>query len=521
MIYFYSQKSVLNTNLVYMALIRSFTKSQVIIFNDYKHLQLKKIRILVSCEITDELIELIDNIKTNKVKILLFGNINNKIIKTLKLQNIKIISDKFNYDSGHTACLTTENKSFESDIKVIYNENLFLKTSSFLNRSIERYDFTNEWNNQNFGKINFTDDFWSVSQIIEISGPSEVAYLYDKKKKIKISSYVGFWNADNLILWVNRAANFIDSYEWRIIENFICNFENNNFANLPLINEIPFGYNSCSTMRVDCDEDVKSAENLHNFYYSKNVPFSYAIVGKILDNKNISYLKNIKYPKFLLSHSYSHKENWGDSLEECNKEIINNHQLIKSKFDIDVKYAVSPFHQTNDNSIKALSNNNYKGVVGGNIKNNPAFIYSKGGLVNNNINFIFHTQQCMLHGDCLLLDNKNILINYEKSINLAIYANAIFGYLDHPFSIRYKYGWRSESFRISIHEKIINYLNRKFNLFLNEIEALDFLYDKSFITVYNDESGFFLKKNSKQKFNYSIELKNKRYCLKDKLKLNK
>ena len=183
MIYFYSQKSVLNTNLVYMALIRSFTKSQVIIFNDYKHLQLKKIRILVSCEITDELIELIDNIKTNKVKILLFGNINNKIIKTLKLQNIKIISDKFNYDSGHTACLTTENKSFESDIKVIYNENLFLKTSSFLNRSIERYDFTNEWNNQNFGKINFTDDFWSVSQIIEISGPSEVAYLYDKKKK--------------------------------------------------------------------------------------------------------------------------------------------------------------------------------------------------------------------------------------------------------------------------------------------------------------------------------------------------
>jgi hypothetical protein len=520
MIYFYSRKPVSNENLVYMALIRSFTKSQVIIFNDYKNLQLKKIRILVTCEITDELIELIDCIKKNNVKILFFGKINTKIIKTLKLQNIRIISDKFSYDLDQTNFLATQNKSFESDIKVIYKENLFLKTSSFLNRPIERYDFTDEWNNQNFGRINFTNDFWSVSQIIEISGSSEVAYLYDNKKRIKISSYFGFWNSENLILWVNREASFIDSYEWRIIENFICNFEKNEFTNLPLISEIPFGYNSASTMRADCDEDIKSSEILHNFYYSKNIPFSYAIVGKILDNKNISYLKNLKYPKVLLSHSYSHKENWGGSIEECNKEIINNHQLIKDNFDIDVKYAVSPFHQTNDNSIKALSNNNYKGLVGGNVKNNPAFIYSKGGLVNKNIDFIFHTQQCMLHGDCLLQDNENILISYERAINLAIFSKSIFGYLDHPFSIRYKYGWPSESFRISIHEKLINYLNKKLNLFLNEIDALDFIYDKSLISIENHENSFLLKKNSKQKFNYSIELKNKKYCLQDKLKLN-
>ena len=122
MIYFYSRKPVSNENLVYMALIRSFTKSQVIIFNDYKNLQLKKIRILVTCEITDELIELIDCIKKNNVKILFFGKINTKIIKTLKLQNIRIISDKFSYDLDQTNFLATQNKSFESDIKVIYKE---------------------------------------------------------------------------------------------------------------------------------------------------------------------------------------------------------------------------------------------------------------------------------------------------------------------------------------------------------------------------------------------------------------
>ena len=47
---------------------------------------------------------------------------------------------------------------------------------------------------------------------------------------------------------------------------------------------------------------------------------------------------------------------------------------------------------------------------------------------------------------------------YKKSAENCIKSGAIFGYLDHPFSERYQYGWATENERINVHRDWIEYL---------------------------------------------------------------
>jgi hypothetical protein len=102
-----------------------------------------------------------------------------------------------------------------------------------------------------------------------------------------------------------------------------------------------------------------------------------------------------------------------------------------------------------------------------------------------------HTQSCMLHGDCLLAEGDDALAIYKQAVDIAKAGRALFGFLDHPFSPRYAYGWKNESDRIKAHETLISYIREQGNiLFLNENEAMDFIRQKSAIYLSLDADRY-------------------------------
>ncbi|WP_332307735.1 hypothetical protein [Burkholderia ubonensis] len=70
---------------------------------------------------------------------------------------------------------------------------------------------------------------------------------------------------------------------------------------------------------------------------------------------------------------------------------------------------------------------------------------------------------------------------FKAAFDLAYETKTLFGYLDHPFSERYQYGWRTEDERISAHEEFVRYMRARAKrpLFINEEVAMDFLLAKS------------------------------------------
>ena len=61
----------------------------------------------------------------------------------------------------------------------------------------------------------------------------------------------------------------------------------------------------------------------------------------------------------------------------------------------------------------------------------------------------------MLHGDCWARQ-KGSARAWIESFGSHRRAGALFGYLDHPFSERYAYGWADESQRIAAHDELLD-----------------------------------------------------------------
>lgn len=138
-----------------------------------------------------------------------------------------------------------------------------------------------------------------------------------------------------------------------------------------------------------------------------------------------------------------------------------------------------------------------------------------GSIANINENFIGHSQQVMLHGDCIL-DSYRPLQIYEQSFDYAYESQTLYGFLDHPFSDRYQYGWQDEASRIKTHQDFIHYIKTKAEnpIFLSEEDALDFLRLKSNINIKQDKGDFHLEgcdsmNSHRQILNLAIEYRNK------------
>ena len=383
----------------------------------------------------------------------------------------------------------------ESAAAVRYRELALVLGAQPWHRPFERFDFTDEWNNLGFGAIRSDGSIWAVAQAAQVPASAELATVVVAGERQ--FSYAALWDAGvSSVLWFNRAVGPFDSFEWRIVENFLSGYHSHALPCQPVLSELPWGYDAAITSRLDCDEDVESARPLWQAYQRLSVPFTLAVHTQNLSRaEHHGILRELLADRqrgAVLSHTATHAPNWGGSYETALAEGSQSADLIKAVTGTPVRYAVSPFHQSPPYALRALADAGYEGCIGGIIRNDPEFLTARGGaLASLPAGFIGHSQQCMLHGDCMLKEGDKLAI-YKQAFDYAYATNTMFGYLDHPFSERYAYGWPNEALRIDAHEQFIAYMKgrAKKPLFMNEEVALDFLKFKSLTQVFEEDGVF-------------------------------
>lgn len=346
-----------------------------------------------------------------------------------------------------------------------------------LHRPFERFDFADEWNNLGYGAIRTDGSCWSIARGLDTGADELAATEIDG---VRQGSYAAVSRRDDgAVLWFNRATGPCDSWEWRIVEQFLSSYGADRLPCHPVLSEVPWGHDAAVTSRLDCDEDVESARPLWQAYRELGVPFSLAVHTRTLDDeRHHALLRDVlAHDGAVLSHTATHAADWGGSYEAAMHEGWASAQRLRAVTGREVRYAVSPFHQTPHFALQALADLGYAGCIGGIIRNDPEFVLARGGeLAGLPAGFIGHSQQCMLHGDCLRAEGDPLAV-HRQAFDHAFATGTLFGYLDHPFSSRYAYGWTDEAARIEAHRALIAHIRQRAEapLFLHEEAAMDFL----------------------------------------------
>lgn len=429
----------------------------------------------------------------NNIKIIVFGALPKNFTSSLCLDQVSVSDSCLN----DFICSPAYKNSFsESNAKIDYT--IIAKEITgidLMSRPVCRYDFESEWNNIGYGAIKNDGSIWSISSHLRARPENEVAKI-TFENSLEISFAAMFNGAKSSLLWINRPVGLIDSGEWIIIEKFISCWGHERYPCLPTLSDIPFGFDSLISMRLDCDEDLDSARCLWQKYRDNLFPFSIAVHTNILnEQKNIETLKDMsRLNVAVMSHSQTHAADWGGSYENALQEAIQSRVLLETLTQKNIKYAVSPFHQTPHYALQALSDAGYHGCIGGIICNDPDFLLGRGGLLANMPDdFIGHSQQCMLHGDCLLNERDPLRI-YKQAFDFSQMTKTAFCYLDHPISNRYDYGWGSERRRVDIHIALIEYFrsNSINPCILNEIDLMNYFLNKSRINIFKYDDKFLI-----------------------------
>jgi hypothetical protein len=236
---------------------------------------------------------------------------------------------------------------------------------------------------------------------------------------------------------------------------------------------------------------------LFDFYRSRQLPLSVAVrTDQLTESRHIEFLRELRdNGGSILSHSASHSPNWGGSPERAEAEARESKARLEVQLPgLEVRYAVSPFHQNSSFVPAALARAGLKGFVAGTIANDPEYLMARGGSIPHGCNgVISHSQSCMLHGDCLLSVGDPIRV-YREAFRLAREGGQFFGYFDHPFSERYSYGWDSEQDRMSTHATFIDFMQKECGcaggrlLFVNEDTCLNFMSEKAMTEIVFDEN---------------------------------
>ncbi|MDB5642999.1 MAG: polysaccharide deacetylase [Hyphomicrobiales bacterium] len=359
-------------------------------------------------------------------------------------------------------------------------------------RPFRRFDFADEWNNLGYGAIALDGSIWSLSQLATAPGDAALAHVGVGGKP------VATWSAlidrpGGSLLWINRPVGPVDSPDWSEVERFLSDHRPAHLPCVPVFSEVPAGHSAAVTMRLDCDEDVESARELAEAYARIGIPFSLALLAKVLGDARHHDLPRqlLRTGGSVLSHSVTHAERWGGDYEAAMNEAIHSAATIEQVTGQRVRYAVSPFHQTPAFARRALEDAGYEGVVGGIIRNDPDHLMARSGSCPaSGEGFISFSQQCMLHGDCLREGSDPLRI-YREAFDAARASTTFFGYLDHPFSERYRYGWRDEDQRRDAHLSLVAHMQQSGRvLFCNEEDAFDFLYDRSMMAAMPVKHGF-------------------------------
>ena len=441
-------------------------------------------------------------------KIILFGKIPHNLLDLV--EGKEIYNSDYKKDSGIQPA--QPNKTSMSKLHIHYNQFKDLDISGIFDRPLKRFDYEDEWNNLGFDFINreeIANYSFNCDNYLSLA-----SLLFDEQK---IGDFSGIFDfKESSLLWVGSETSYFRSNEWSIVEKYFSNYKENIYPCHPYISQIPYDYQSMVTMRLDCDESIINSEPLRKLYSSFNIPFSLAITTKLLSQTNESdYLKDVSYQGVdILSHSDSHAEHWGGSLDNACRELSISKLKLEKLLNKTISYAVSPFHHTPDYIFEALSKSGYKGCVGGTVKYYQNNICARGITINPT-DVTFHCQQVMLHGDCMLEDDDPLRV-YKQSFTKALHSESIFGYLDHPFSSRYQYGWQSEEQRLEKHSEFINYINKKCHkiLWSNETNALDYISWLNKIDISEDEYNYIIEPPKLEATKHAaINYKNKKYPL--------
>jgi hypothetical protein len=377
-----------------------------------------------------------------------------------------------------------------------------------------------EWNNLGYGRITTDKSPWSVSGLASADSAvvlSEITENCESQKKV-LGAYSTVKDYTNgAALWFNRAVGPVDSHEWSIVESFFSDYRAGELSCVPALSEIPYDCDGMVSMRLDCDEAVSSARDLFDVYSDYNLPFSLAIKTSLpLAKGDLELVADVfKSGGSVLSHSHTHPRNWGHDYEQAFSEAKLSKKMIEDLFPEakPVQFAVSPFHSNETWSMQALSDAGYKGVVTGIIQDYPEFLIARGGQVPFVTgDLISHSQQCMLHGDCYTWQGHSVDVPIQSFDN-HLKANSAFGYLDHPFSERYSYGWQSESERIGAHEQLINHINTFENIhWVSQSDLLEYLSLRNKVEVLTDFDGrFSVASRQPEHCNFYLKYKNSRH----------
>jgi len=396
-------------------------------------------------------------------------------------------------DAWARSAAALSRSSAESAASIQYQLNARTLGAADWHRALERFDFTDEWNNLGFGAVRADDSIWSLAAPMLAPAPSVLAQVVSGDEVL--ATYCALLDDErSSVLWVNREVGLIDSFEWRLIERFISGWRHEALPCLPVLSEIPYGHDAAVTMRLDCDEDVNSAKPVWEAYREMGVPLSLAIhTSNLSDDAHHDFLREFSQAGgCLLSHTATHAPDWGGSYEAALREGRESHDRIQAATGVSVNYAVSPFHQSPHYALQALCDAGYRGCIGGIIRNDPEFLIARGGqLAGLPHGFVGHSQQTMLHGDCMLAEGDPLAI-FKAAFDRAYETRTLFGYLDHPFSERYQYGWEDEASRMQAHRELIAHIRGKTEnpLFMNESTALDFLRTRAVVRLQRKGDAF-------------------------------
>jgi hypothetical protein len=477
------------TELVFRAFERCFTSGQVRLLESKPTLPGRG-GIVVAMAPDEAMAPDIERIACNGGKVILLGRLGPRMAAVAGIEVVEAAPDLLTA----AECVPAPTYAMsESRAALAYVRTGLGIASPLHHRRFCRFDFTNEWNNLGYGRIGIGNDRWAIGQIAKTCEEAVAEITMDGLPSP--GSAVTLRNTPaGAVLWFARPVGPIDGPDWAVIEAFVSVHRAGDLACRPFLRDIPHGYGAAVTMRLDCDEDIASARPLLELYHSRGRPLSLAIKTDQPENPaHMSLMGDLlRAGGSILSHSVTHAPNWGGSAEAAEREARASKAWLENHIEgLTVRYAVSPFHQNPTYVPAALASAGYSGFVGGIIANDPEYLMARAGVPPfSPPEIISHTQGCMLHGDCLLATGDPLRL-YKSAFSLARDAGQFFGYLDHPFSDRYAYGWASEPDRIAAHAEFLDYMEAHSGsgplLFVNEETCLDFIKGKASAQIlYND-----------------------------------
>jgi hypothetical protein len=235
----------------------------------------------------------------------------------------------------------------ESVAEITYNPDAAILAGFTWQRALERFDFSDEWNNLGFGAVRVDGSKWSLAMPVQSQHSCSIAEVCVNTSPMLAYSALEDREGSS-VLWYNRQVGPIDSFEWRLVEMFISSWRYDELPCRPVIQEIPWAYDAAVTMRLDCDEDIASAMPLKYAYDTMGIPLSLAINTNNLDgyNHNALLMELVAQGGSILSHSATHAPNWGGNYEAALYEAQESACQLQGVTGTKVRYAVSPFHQT-------------------------------------------------------------------------------------------------------------------------------------------------------------------------------